>query len=212
VTRPTFHYPFAGGWPVSSGYGPRGDSFHTGTDFAVPPDVEILASNDGQVIYAAYEAGGAGNTVTIAGADGWQSRYHHQSRSVVAVGQSIRAGQLVGYCDSTGASSGPHLHFEIRSNAGATTHDPIPILETDAGQLPGPGSPTEPSDDLVALWEEHVLLIINEDRGAAILLPPLLPRKIESVNSYKGPFAFVTAEAFDAFFEQAIDVYNATTR
>ena len=104
---------------------------HTGVDFGVPAGVEILASNDGTVIYVAYEAGGAGNTVTVEGADGWQSRYHHLERWTVEQGQAVRVGDVVGLCDSTGASTGPHLHFEIRQDA-ATPVDPLPILEADA--------------------------------------------------------------------------------
>lgn len=146
MTRPTFRYPFAGTWPVSSGFGPRGGGMHTGTDFAIPSGVEILAANDGQVIYVAYEAGGAGNTVTIAGADGWQSRYHHLERWAVEYGQPITAGELVGWCDSTGASSGPHLHFEIRSDPG-TPVDPLPILEADAGHTPDPEPEPEPAPE-----------------------------------------------------------------
>ena len=124
---------------------------HTGTDFAIPSGVEILAANDGQVIYAAYEHGGAGNTVTIGGADGWQSRYHHLEAWAVEWGQPIAAGELVGWCDSTGASSGPHLHFEIRSDPG-TPVDPLPILEADAGATPAPEPEPEPApeeDDLM---------------------------------------------------------------
>ena len=209
MTRPVFRYPFDDDWGISSPYGPRDSGMHTGTDFAVPSAVPILAANDGQVIYTAHEAGGAGNTVTISGADGWQSRYHHLERWVVAQGQSINAGQTVGYCDSTGASSGPHLHFEIRPTPSQTT-DPVPILEADAGQAP---SPEEPSEIYTAtLWSEDTMLIVNDQRGAAVLLTGHRPRKIESVNSYKGPFVLCTVEAFDQWFQDAIDLYEAATR
>jgi hypothetical protein len=144
--RPVFRYPFSGSYPVSSGFGPRGGGMHTGTDFSIPSGVPILASNDGTVIYCAYEAGGAGNTVTISGEDGWQSRYHHMERWTVSVGQHVNAGDQVGICDSTGASSGPHLHFEIRSNP-STPVDPIPILEADAGSSPTPAPEPIPQEE-----------------------------------------------------------------
>lgn len=136
MARPLFAYPFHGGYGVSSPYGQRGGGFHTGTDFAVPTGTPILASNDGTVIYAAYEAGGAGNTITISGADGWQSRYHHLREWVVGVGQHVQRGQVVAYCDNTGASSGPHLHFEIRPTPSQHT-DPVPILNADAAAAGG---------------------------------------------------------------------------
>ena len=131
MARPTFRYPFDGDYPVSSPFGPRGGGMHTGTDFGIPMGVEILASNDGTVIYAAYESG-AGNTVTVSGSDGWQSRYHHLERWTVHPGQEVHAGDIVGICDTTGSSTGPHLHFEIRSDPG-TPVDPMPILQADSG-------------------------------------------------------------------------------
>jgi murein DD-endopeptidase MepM/ murein hydrolase activator NlpD len=141
---PTFHYPFAGDHSVSSPYGPRNGGFHTGVDFNVPPGAEILASHDGMVIYAAYEAGGAGNTVTVRGTDGYQTRYHHMQRFIVGSNQPVVAGQVLGYCDSTGASSGPHLHFEIRTDP-ATHVDPLPYLK---------GSPPTPGDDEIVTREQ----------------------------------------------------------
>jgi hypothetical protein len=206
VTRPTFAYPFIGDYPVSSPYGPRGDSFHTGTDFAVPAGVPILASNDGQVIYVAYEHGGAGNTVTIAGDDGWQSRYHHLQEWCVYTGQPVRLGDTIGFCDSTGASSGPHLHFEIRSNNGATTHDPIPILDDDAA-----GQPAPPAIDVFDT--EDAMLIINRDNGdAAVLFGACAPRKVPSVNDVQRmAFVVLDHDAFEAFFAQQLAVFTATT-
>lgn len=210
MTRPTFRYPFDDDWPVSSSYGMRNGSMHTGTDFGVPSEVPILASCDGDVIYAAYEAGGAGNTATISGADGWQSRYHHMSRYVVHQGQRMSQGDVVGYCDSTGASSGPHLHFEIRPTPSETT-DPIPILEADRGNVPP--QPEEPSEAYVThMWTEDVVLIINDVRGAAVLLTNHRPRKIESVNSYKGPFLLCDAGTFDQYWDDAIKLYESATR
>ena len=170
MARPTFHYPFAGTYPISSPFGPRGGGMHTGVDFAVPTGVPILASNDGQVVYAAYESG-AGNTVTVSGADGWQSRYHHLQSWSVRVGQQVSAGTQVGICNNTGSSTGPHLHFEIRSHR-ATPVDPIPILEADVGTGTEPDEPApEPVTDT-----EDVMLIVNRATGdAAVILGNHLP-------------------------------------
>lgn len=129
MTRPRFRYPFDGSYPVTSPYGPRQGGFHPGVDFGLPTGVAVLAANDGQVIYAAFEDG-AGNTITISGEDGWQSRYDHLREWTVTLGQTVSAGQLVGYSDNTGDSTGPHLHFEIRSSPSVTV-DPLPILLAD---------------------------------------------------------------------------------
>lgn len=209
--RPTFAYPFAGDYPVSSPYGPRGGGMHTGTDFAVPHGVPILAAQTGYVKYAAYEAGGAGNTVTVEdeAGSGWQSRYHHMVEFVVWTGQHVDVGQTVGYCDSTGSSTGSHLHFEIRSDSGAVTHDPVPILEDDAGQAPGP----TPIDD--AIGDDDVMLIIDKDNPAsiALLFGNLAPRKLPSVNDYqRGTFVLLDHDAFEAAFAQQLEVYQAATR
>jgi Peptidase family M23 len=210
MTRPTFRYPFAGSYPVSSPFGPRGGGMHTGTDFAIPTGVEILAANDGQVIYAAYEAGGAGNTVTISGADGWQSRYHHMADWAVSVGQAIRAGELVGWCNNTGASSGPHLHFEIRSNP-STPVDPIPILEADAGSTPGPEPEPPPAPDTES---EDTMLIVNKQGGAAAIIHGNhLPQKIPSVNDYHGGVVVALDDgAWQQYFDNAIELHQAAMR
>jgi hypothetical protein len=206
--RPTFSYPFAGMYPVSSPYGPRGDSFHTGTDFAVPSGTAILSSNAGQVVYVAYEAGGAGNTVTVAGADGWQSRYHHLQAWCVSVGQHVAPGDTLGWCDSTGASSGPHLHFEIRPTASTTT-DPIPILEADAGDsgyTPG----DEPAPDTFTDQEDTLLLIERGTSKICVIVGNHRPRLIESVNDYQnGPFLICDHATFEQYFADAIKLYEA---
>lgn len=206
MARPTFRYPFNGSYPVSSPFGPRGGGTHTGTDFAIPTGVEILASNDGRVIYAAYESG-AGNTVTISGADGWQSRYHHLERWVVSVNQDVRAGDVVGICDNTGSSTGPHLHFEIRSSP-STPVDPIPILESDAGAGAPPALEPIPIFDT----EDDTMLIVNRATGdVAILCGNHLPQKIPSVNNYaNGTVVVLDPGAYDQYFRNAIAIYNAT--
>lgn len=176
MTRPTFRYPFAGLYPVTSGFGPRDGGFHTGVDFGLPMFTPVLAANDGTVIYAAHEDA-AGNTVTISGADGWQSRYHHLDRWTVDVGHVVAAGGLVGYSDNTGASTGPHLHFEIRSDP-STPVDPLPILLADAAPHPPPSTVEiempfykTTDDGKVTYYREArgYLLVIGDDLAAKYL-------------------------------------------
>lgn len=91
---------------------------HNGIDMACPQGTPIYATRAGKVTVASFQAGGAGNYVSINHLDGFSSIYMHMTHYVVSVGQSVTKGQLIGYVGSTGLSTGPHLHFGI-SYAGA---------------------------------------------------------------------------------------------
>ena len=86
---------------------------HNGIDMACPSGTPIYATRAGTVTTASYQAGGAGNYVSINHLDGFASIYMHMTRYVVSAGQNESAGQLIGYVGSTGISTGPHLHFGI---------------------------------------------------------------------------------------------------
>ena len=86
---------------------------HNGIDMACAQGTPIYATRAGTVTTAAYQAGGAGNYVSINHLDGFASIYMHMTHYVVSAGQSVTAGQLIGYVGSTGISTGPHLHFGI---------------------------------------------------------------------------------------------------
>jgi len=113
-------------WPiggvVTSEFGPRWGSFHPGIDIAGPNGAPIAAAKSGVVIYAGFNEGGYGNYVIIDHGDGFVTAYAHQSRLAVKEGASVSQGQVIGYEGSTGFSTGPHLHFEVRS--GGTARDP----------------------------------------------------------------------------------------
>ncbi|EAV44196.1 hypothetical protein SIAM614_15395 [Stappia aggregata IAM 12614] len=106
---------------VSSTYGPRVDPFlgrlamHTGIDFKAPYGARVLATAPGTVISAGRH-GGYGKMVEIRHANGFITRYAHMSRIQVSEGDHVLAGDLVGNVGSTGRSTGPHLHYEIRRN------------------------------------------------------------------------------------------------
>jgi murein DD-endopeptidase MepM/ murein hydrolase activator NlpD len=78
------------------------------------------------VIFAAYERGGYGNLVEVAHGSGVVSMYAHLSAFSVGVGQSVATGTRIGRVGSTGESTGPHLHFEVRLRGAAV--DPVPAL------------------------------------------------------------------------------------
>ena len=113
VTTPT-------GWPtngfISSGYGLRwnGAEFHQGIDIAAEMGTPIVATADGVVTIAGWNAGGYGNMVDIDHGSGVSTRYGHASAVVVTPGQRVRRGQIIAYVGSTGHSTGPHLHYEVR--------------------------------------------------------------------------------------------------
>ncbi|MBL3686038.1 M23 family peptidase [Leucobacter zeae] len=115
--------PTSGGWTipttgyyVSEGFRPPGRPDHTGIDLATGMGTPILAAQSGEVAMT-YWDGCGGNMVSINHPNGWQTRYAHMnSWAIVSPGQYVSAGQTVGYVGSTGCSSGPHLHFEMRPN------------------------------------------------------------------------------------------------
>ena len=118
--------PAAGGgmaWPVAgritSHFGYRRhpilgfSRLHAGVDFGAGWGSPIVAAADGQVVRAGW-AGGYGRQVRIAHGDGLMTSYSHMSSIVAEAGTIVRAGQLVGYVGSSGLSTGPHLHYEVR--------------------------------------------------------------------------------------------------
>lgn len=107
------------GYTITSPFGMRNHPIlgvarmHNGVDMACAQGTPIYATRAGTVTVAAYQAGGAGNYVSINHLDGFSSIYMHMTNYVVSVGQSVSQGQLIGYVGSTGLSTGPHLHFGI---------------------------------------------------------------------------------------------------
>ena len=103
------------GW-ISSIWGEdRGDHYHSGIDIAAGSGSPIYASCKGTIAYRGWYSG-YGNCIDIRHEGGWVTRYAHQSAfaSGLGVGSSVVRGQVIGYVGSTGNSTGPHLHFEVR--------------------------------------------------------------------------------------------------
>lgn len=107
--------------PVTSGYGMRWGKLHAGIDIGAPMGAPIYAADSGSVTFAGW-AGGYGNFVTIDHGNGLVTAYGHQSRIAVSSGTSVQRGDVIGYIGSTGDSTGPHLHFEVREDG--TAKDP----------------------------------------------------------------------------------------
>jgi hypothetical protein len=122
--------PIALAWPlrvpIGSPFGPRGIGFHPGIDLPATPGTPVGAAAPGRVIFAALDWSGYGNLVEVAHGGGVVSMYAHLSALSVRVGQSVSTGTRIGRVGSTGESTGPHLHFEVRVRGAAV--DPVPAL------------------------------------------------------------------------------------
>jgi len=119
-------WPEPGTPPISQLFGPTDfvlepplgeyPHFHTGLDLAAPTGTQVLAAADGVVVAAASGKVGYGNYIVLAHAGGVETLYGHLSVIRVAVGDNVKQGQVIGLEGSTGFSTGPHLHFEVRVN------------------------------------------------------------------------------------------------
>lgn len=114
-----FSWPVSG--PITSPFGMRLDPvsgeftrMHTGIDIGAPQGATIVAAAPGRVIIAGWTDGGYGNMVVIAHGDGLSTVYAHCSQVFVANGQDVQRGQAIAAVGTTGHSTGPHLHFEVR--------------------------------------------------------------------------------------------------
>ena len=115
-------------WPTNSGniitsvYGNRihpvtgRNDNHTGTDIAAPFGTEVFSIANGTVVTTGYDTGGYGNYVVIEHSGGYQSLYAHLSQRKVSEGTTVLKGQVIGLCGSTGNSTGPHIHLEVKLN------------------------------------------------------------------------------------------------
>jgi len=100
--------------------------FHTGIDLSAPLGAPVMAAADGVVVAVGHSALGYGNYIVIAHGGGIATLYGHLLQTTVSAGQKVARGQVIGLEGSTGYSTGPHVHFELRVNDQVT--DPMPYL------------------------------------------------------------------------------------
>ncbi|MGZ3780584.1 MAG: M23 family metallopeptidase [Pseudobdellovibrionaceae bacterium] len=126
-TEPTLGFD----WPVdrarlTRGFLPNKRRPHLGIDLAATKGTPILASQNGTVIYAGREFRGYGKMVLIESGSGWATLYAHFDKILVAEGQRVHQGEVIGAMGRTGRATGVHLHFEVRKDRGPI--DPLPLL------------------------------------------------------------------------------------
>lgn len=126
------------GASMTSGFGMRahpvlgGRRQHTGIDLAAPTGTPVYATADGVVSRADWFSG-YGLFISLEHGAAMQTRYGHLSRLAVAAGDAVKKGDLIGYVGSTGRSTGPHLHYEVRVDGLAV--NPIPYMVASEAQL-----------------------------------------------------------------------------
>lgn len=153
MTRLTYPIP---GAPLSDGFGPRdpiataggtSGSFHNGQDFIAAEGTPIRAAGAGVVIASAW-IGTYGNAVYLDHGDGLVTRYAHMlALPPVGRGQHVERGERIGFVGSTGASTGPHLHFEVVKDG--VRVDPLSYLTTTP---PTPPEGQEAEDDMRPIY------------------------------------------------------------
>lgn len=108
---------------------------HNGIDYGIPNGTPVVSAAAGTVSQVSFENGGYGNYVKIAHQDGsktFYTYYAHLASAAVSAGQKVKAGQLIGYSNNTGASTGPHLHFGLKIDGENPAYkgyvDPMPYF------------------------------------------------------------------------------------
>lgn len=120
--EPPSMLPIAGNFKISSSFGMRMHpihkikKMHKGADIPAPFGTPVLATSDGKVLVAEQKNTGYGNNIVIQHDETYQSRYAQLSELLVVVGQKVKKGDVIGKVGSSGASTGPHLHYEVLEN------------------------------------------------------------------------------------------------
>lgn len=110
-----FMWPVPSSRRISSSFGQRGSKHHDGIDIPASRGANVIASDDGKVAYSGRMRG-YGNIVVIKHSGGYHTVYAHNQKNFARKGQKVSKGEVIALVGSTGRSSGPHVHFEIRKN------------------------------------------------------------------------------------------------
>jgi len=131
-------YPFNNSYPITSPFGMRDNPFatggrelHDGVDFGCPANTPILASTPGKITVCTFSTL-FGNYVELTESAEIMTRYCHLNAFNVSLGQNVKAGDIIGWCGTTGRSTGPHLHFGVAQKG--TFVDPMQFLNSNNNQ------------------------------------------------------------------------------
>jgi len=139
-------------YSITSNYGTRTDPFtgktttHNGVDYALPMNTNVLSNVSGIVTESSYDADGYGNYVVVKDGTGKLHYYAHLNKSNVNVGDIVNVNDSLGLSGSTGRSTGPHLHYEVKSSEGVTSN-PIEYTQTGMSTVLPSILPTPEVDD-----------------------------------------------------------------
>lgn len=117
--------PLATSHEITSHFGQRWSRWHYGTDLRLAIGDSVFACFDGVVRICKYNRGGYGNYIMLRHWNGTETLYGHLTKQLVGVGDTVKAGQLIGWGGNTGRSSGPHLHFELRIHGSAINTEDV---------------------------------------------------------------------------------------
>lgn len=175
---PTLYKPFRGAYGIVRGFtGSDYRRHHTGVDYRTPMGTPVLASAAGTVVRSVDLRYSYGRFVIVAHADNTFTLYAHLNRRQVALGARVAASQQIGLSGSSGNSSGPHLHFEVRMgrNSSGATVNPLPLLRGNPPvalvltEPPGTVDDLTGTADLIGLADEPDTAEIADDVPAADL-------------------------------------------
>ncbi|HXF83797.1 MAG TPA: peptidoglycan DD-metalloendopeptidase family protein [Anaerolineales bacterium] len=152
---------------------------HNGIDYGIPNGTPIRAAADGTVAAVAFENGGYGNYVKLSHQDGtktYYTYYAHLANAAVTAGQKVKAGDVIGYSNNTGASTGPHLHFGLKIDGENPSYkgyvDPMPYFTTSgATSTEGTSAPTADLPDAInlpAMTFEVTSEVLNVRNGPGV--------------------------------------------
>ena len=155
----SFRQPFVGEYGISLDFGEiypplyTYESPHQGIDYLTPMGTDILASADGVVEYTANLTVGYGKYIRLKHDEGYVTLYAHLSEILVRERQTVSKGQVIGKSGTSGNSTGPHLHFEVRKNG--VVIDPKTVLQSVFDSNPNNNTPnlSKPKFDTVAHGE-----------------------------------------------------------
>jgi peptidoglycan hydrolase-like protein with peptidoglycan-binding domain len=145
--------------PMGDGFGYPGGRRHDGIDFPQPYGTSVGAAGRGTVVFAGWNSGGYGNLIVIQHRLGFQTWYAHLAGFSAGKGQAVAGGVRIGTVGSTGRSTGPHLHWEVRRNGVPINPVPYMLSQTSLKQMSSAG-------------HDHCLDREDADEKADVRMPP----------------------------------------